>query len=190
MAFKMSNNSLIAILLRNPWWMSFVVVGVIVLLASALVPAPYTVFGWMAALPFVVVGSIAAKRQWRQPSARTLDAMLQQTAALNWKDFSAQVVQGFERQGYSVSRIDSPGADLLLNREGTSTTVACKRWKAATPGIEGLKELVAAQHKLQADKALWISLNALSDSARRYAGEHGVDVLDAAGLASLLVQKR
>lgn len=190
MAFKMSHNSLIAILLRNPWWMSFVVVGVIVLLATALVPAPYTVFGWMAALPFVVVGSIAAKRQWRQPSARALDAMLQQTAALNWNDFSAQVIQRFERQGYSVSRINSPGADLLLNRQGSTTVVACKRWKAATPGIEGLKELVAAQSKLQADKALWISLNTLSGSGHAFAREQGIEVLDALGLASLLAQKR
>jgi restriction system protein len=189
MALKMSNNSLIAILLRNPWWMSFAVVALIILLATALVPAPYTPFGWMAALPFVVVGLVAAKRQWGQPSARAVEALLQQASTLNWSDFSTQVVQGFERQGYSVSRINSPGADLLLNRQGNTTVVACKRWKAAAPGIEGLKELVAAQAKIKADKSVWISLNAPTDSANRYAHEHGVEILDASGLAGLLAMK-
>ena len=38
MKFKMAEKSLFAILLRSPWWISFVVVGVIVLAAGALLP--------------------------------------------------------------------------------------------------------------------------------------------------------
>jgi restriction system protein len=37
--FKMAEKSLFALLLRSPWWISFVVVGLIVLAAGALLPA-------------------------------------------------------------------------------------------------------------------------------------------------------
>jgi len=37
----MSQNSLFAILLRSPWWVSFVVAGLIGVGASVLVPDPY-----------------------------------------------------------------------------------------------------------------------------------------------------
>jgi restriction system protein len=40
MKLKMSKNSLFAILLRSPWWMSFGLVAAIALAARALLPEP------------------------------------------------------------------------------------------------------------------------------------------------------
>ena len=49
MKLKTAPNSLFAILLRKPWWVSIALVGVIALAARAraLVPQPYVVFGMM-----------------------------------------------------------------------------------------------------------------------------------------------
>ena len=47
----MSENSLLAVLLRSPWWISFVVVGLITLAAGALLPKEYFVVGALAGFP-------------------------------------------------------------------------------------------------------------------------------------------
>ena len=58
---KMAENSLFAILLRNPWWVSFGIVGVFVLGSTALLPKDYVAVGIMGAFPFLVIGSMAAR---------------------------------------------------------------------------------------------------------------------------------
>ena len=60
MKFKMSENSLFAVLLRSPWWISFVVVGLITLAAGALLPTEYFVVGGGEGFPIFVVGWTAA----------------------------------------------------------------------------------------------------------------------------------
>ena len=69
MKFKMAEKSLFAILLRSPWWISFVLAGAVGLLARALLPAQYAGIGMMGGLPFVVIGCIALWRQAQAPSA-------------------------------------------------------------------------------------------------------------------------
>ena len=64
----MAEKSLFAVLLRSPWWISFGVVGVIVLIAGALLPKDFFVVGALAGFPIFVVGCIAAWKQLRAPS--------------------------------------------------------------------------------------------------------------------------
>ena len=56
MKFRMHENSLFAILLRSPWWISIAIAGGIAAVVALLVPATLAV---AAALPFLVIGSIA-----------------------------------------------------------------------------------------------------------------------------------
>lgn len=72
--FKMSSNSLFAILLRSPWWVSFALVGVFSLAAAALLPRDYVLVGLLGTFPFFVVGCVGAWRQWRAPSAARMAA--------------------------------------------------------------------------------------------------------------------
>ena len=60
MKWKMSDRSLFAILLRSPWWMSFLLVAAISLASSALLPTEYKVVGALCSLPFAVIGAMAA----------------------------------------------------------------------------------------------------------------------------------
>ena len=52
MKFKMAPNSVFAILLRKPWWISFVLASVFVLVAFALLPDDLQVVGSLGAIPF------------------------------------------------------------------------------------------------------------------------------------------
>ena len=60
MKLKMAENSLFAILMRSPWWMSFGIAAGLVALALAALPPAWTYYGVFVAAPFVVTGAIAA----------------------------------------------------------------------------------------------------------------------------------
>ncbi len=62
----MAPNSLFAILLRSPWWISFCVAVGIIVLARVALPSQYFIFGAVGPLPLLVIGSIASWRQWQQ----------------------------------------------------------------------------------------------------------------------------
>ena len=185
MKFKMSENSLFAILLRSPWWISLAIVAVFALASFALLPKDYVPFGVMGALPFMVVGLMAAQRQWRAPNPAKVVKLLAQIAAMPWREFSAAIEQAYTRQGYQVTRLDSPCADFSLSKKGQTTLVSCKRWKAANHGVEGLRELVAAKVAQDARNCTYVSLGPVTDTAQRFAKAQGVVLLNGAALAAL-----
>jgi restriction system protein len=102
------------------------------------------------------------------------------------REFGAALEAAFRAQGFEVQRAQNPGADLVLSKGGASTLVSWRRWKAASLGIEPLRELHAAQRRQQADACICIVRGEVSDKARSFAAEQGIRLLDAAGLAQTL----
>lgn len=186
MKFKMSQNSLFAVLLRSPWWVSMVAAAALAALAAALMPEKYKLVGALSATPLLVVGLMAARRQWRLPSAARVDQTAAAVAALAWPAFQQLLTQGFERDGYTVSPSGSPAFDLLLQRQGRSTLVLARRWKSARVGLEPLRALQAERAQRDAGSAMVISLAPPSDSAWPFVRQHGITVCQAPELAQLL----
>jgi restriction system protein len=178
--FKMAPNSLFAILLRNPWWISFLLAAVISMICAALLPKELVVFGVLGTLPFLVTGCVALKRQWNAPTAAALEAEAARVAELPWKEFSAELEAKFKNQGFAVERLDDKRgkgiADFLLTKSGQTTLVAAKRYKAAVQGVEALEALVAQQEVLGADKVMYVCLGALSEQAEKFARDQGIMV--------------
>lgn len=187
MKLKMSENSLFAVLLRSPWWISFLVVAAIALASSALLPAPYVAFGLMGGFPFLVIGVIAAWRQWQAPSAARVAEALASAGAMSWRDFSAAIEQALARQGYAVTRLNGAAADFSLLKGGRVTLLSCKRWKATNQGIEPLRDLLAAKVAQEAHQCIYISLGPMTDNARRFAQEHGIHLMSDIELARLVM---
>ena len=186
MKWTMNENSLFAILLRSSWWISFAIAGAVTVVAIALLPEAYRIFGTVAGLPFWVIGSIAAWKQFSAPSTAHVEATLTQIAAMPWRDFSAAAERAFARDGYEVQRLNTGGADFLLHKSGRTTLVACKRWKAARLGIEAFEELQSARQTQQADSALCIATGELSDKARQFALQQQIRLMGATELAQML----
>jgi restriction system protein len=180
MKFKMAPNSLFAILLRNPWWISFLIAAVVSMICAALLPKELVVFGVMGTLPFLVIGCIALSKQWNKPSAAAMQAEMERLAGLSWRDFSAELTAKFKKQGFEVERFTGKkaegAADFLLCKAGQRTLVAAKRYKATNHGIEALQALVAQQDTLGADKAMYVCLGVLSEQAERFARDKGITV--------------
>ena len=190
MKLKMAEKSLFAILLRSPWWISFGLVGIFVLASKALLPEPYFIYGAMGGCPFLVIGCMAAWRQFRAPNPKHMEASLQQAAAMSWRDFSAAIERAFSGQGYAVARLNTAAADFRLEKAGRTTLLAAKRWKAANPGVETLRELVALRDAQNADLCSFISLGTLSDGALRFARANQVELVPPSTLAAWIGMKK
>jgi restriction system protein len=183
---QMARNSLFAVLLRSPWWVSLLVAAVLVLLAAALLPAAYRTVGALSALPFVVIAAVAARRQWGQPGTAQVARTATALGTMSWPQFAALLEQAFRRDGYTVQRGDADAFDFTLERKGRTMLVAARRWKSARTGLEALRALQAARDRMQAPDALLIALGELTDNARPFAAEHRIAIWQAAELAQAL----
>jgi restriction system protein len=174
--FQMAKNSLFAILLRSPWWISIALCAVLGLIGAALLPERFRVVGAMSGLPFGVIGVMAAWRQRQMPGAARIEQTRVAVGAMGWPAFSALLEQAFRRDGYTVQRGTAAAVDFVLERGGRRMLVSARRWKSAHTGIEALRALQSAREADGAPDALHIGLGQLSDNARPFAAEHRIAI--------------
>ena len=185
----MAENSLFAVLLRSPWWISFAIAAAIVTACSALLPRDIVPFASLGAIPMVIVGCMAAWRQLRAPSASKVQALKDAAAAMSWRDFADALERSWQADGQSVKRLNLPAADLQLDKGGQTLLVNAKRWKAANHGVEPLRDLQALVAQREARAGVYVTLQGtISDNARSYAKEHGITLIDGDALAALLAK--
>jgi restriction system protein len=186
MKFRMAENSLFAILLRSPWWISALIALLLGLVGIALLPERFRAVGALSGLPFAVIAIIAARRQWHLPSASRIAETQQRVTQMAWPAFAALLEQAFRRDGNGVQSGATAGVDFELERKGRRMLVSARRWKSAHIGLEPLRALKQARDAAEAPDALYIGLGVISDNARRFAAEHRIAVWQAAELAEAL----
>lgn len=186
MKFKMNQNSIFAMLLRSPWWISAGIAAFIALLSAAIVPRPYIVYGIFTGFPFMVISVIALRRQWGKPSATRAAEILQAVRAMSWRDFSVEIENALKRDGFEVTRINLPDADFSITSEGRTALVSCKRWKAASTGVEILRDLQKAREDKAAHDAFYITSGGFTQNAMQFAVENKMRLVHGDGLAKLL----
>jgi restriction system protein len=187
---KMAENSLFAILLRSRWWISFLICAAVALLSLAVFPKDISPFAALGAFPFFIVGCMAFYKQMRAPSPARLAQIQEALRQQSWGDFCGQLEAAWQAEGYTVQRLNMAGADLLLARNGQTLMVNARRWKAASHGVEPLRELVDATQRQQAGGSIYIALQPLGGNAAAWATEHGVTVLDGTALATLIARQK
>jgi restriction system protein len=190
MKLKLSENSLFAILLRSPWWISLCIAAAFGLVARFALAQPYALFCAVAGLPFLVIGLIAAWQQSRRPSPARVAQALASAASMPWRDFSGVLEVAWQREGYAVTRLAAGEADFEIAKAGRTALVSCKRWKAASHGVEPLRALQATMQARAAQEGLYVTLADLTDQARRFAAASGIRVVRGADLAQLLIAAR
>lgn len=186
MKFKMAENSLFAILLRSRWWISFLVGAGWALLAAALVPQPYKIVAILGSLPFWALGFVAFVRQYDQPTPLQQQALLEDAGSKNWGEFANHLERAWQVEGYEVARGKDAAVDFVLRRNGKTTLVCAKRWKASTHGVEPLRALHQAMQAQNADECAYVCIAPLQDTAQRFADAQHIAVLSGLTLATLL----
>ena len=177
---KLNQNSLFAILLRSPWWVSalaaLAVFGVVRLFLE-------WGFALFAAAPFIGIGAYGAWRELRRPGAKRIAATLDRARAMPWEEFCAALEAAYRREGNGVTRV---GDELHLTRGGRVTLVTCKRWKAVRTGVEPLREFDAATRGRGAHGRTYIAAGEVTENARVFAAERNIQLVQEAELAELL----
>jgi restriction system protein len=186
MKFKMSEKSLFATLLRAPWWVSFLVMFGVALVAGALLPDAYKTAGMLGAFPFFVIGVMAAWRQRNAISPSRIQELVEQARSMGWRDFSVLVEAALRQQGFDVQRVDQGPVDFTIEKNGRVTLVSAKRWKAATVGAEHLRELLAARESRDAFSCTCMSLGVFSQAAVDLAHDSPMQLLGSANIAQLM----
>ena len=183
MKFRISENSLYAVLMRSPWWVSFMVGAAVFALVRLFMEPVYAAF---ATVPFVGIGVFAAWRQLRVPSKAETGRKLEALRGMSWENFAFVLEQAWRRQGYQVEPFAGAGADYELAKAGRRTLVACKRWKAARTGAEPLRELAAAAGANGAAESQYVAVGEVTDTARKFAENHDIRLVQGPDLAKLV----
>jgi restriction system protein len=184
--FRMAQNSLFAILLRSPWWISAAIALALALFGLAVLSDPFRILAIVSGVPFALIGAVAARRQWHLPSAVRVSETRDALARMPWSAFGDLLEQSFRRDGYTVSKSKAGAVDFELNRNGRRTLVCARRWKSARTGLEAVQALQAERDAADQPDGLYIGLGALTDTALPFAKEHGIAVWDAGDLARAL----
>ena len=185
-SLKMSDKSLFAVLLRSPWWISFALAVAVGAACFKLFPDRFAVVGALSGLPFAVIGGIAMWKQRGIPSAAKVDATLQKLSELSARDFATALESAYVQDGCTVNKVTASGADLSITKAGRTALVYSKRWKAATHGIEPMRELAAAMAAVDANQGVYLAVNALSDAARTFASKNSIRIMQGTELALLM----
>jgi restriction system protein len=133
MKWKMAENSLFAILMRQDWWVS-------ALIALAVFGAVHTFMAWGYALfattPFTVITLMVAWKQIRVPGGALLEKALEKVRSLSWENFAQALETGFKAEGYAVQRVDG-AADFELEKSGRAALEGCAYGHGAIKGAGG-----------------------------------------------------
>lgn len=185
----MAEKSLFAILLRSPWWVSFLIAGAITLVVAALAPERFRLLGAFGALPLYGVGLVAAWRQWQAPPAAKVAAQALALRSMNWRDFAAALERHWAAQGAQARSITGLEADFCVEQAGRTTLVSARRWKAASHGADAINHLAAAMRQRDIVRGLYlISHGSVSDSAREAARTQNITLLEGDALARWMLQ--
>jgi len=187
--WTMSEKSLFAVLLRSPWWISAGIAVGITVMAHALLPEAYRIYGATMGIPFLAIGGIAAWKQLQAPSAARIDKTLEAVRAMSWGEFASVVEDAYRRDGYDVSRVGGAAADFEIKKGWQTALVSCKRWKVARTGVVPLRELHAAKDAREAHECIYVSAGEISDNARQFAAEKKIRLVGGPELAQLLPGK-
>lgn len=182
MKWKIPENSIFAMLLRQGWWVSALAALATFVVVQNFMPWGYALF---STLPFTVIALMVAWKQVFGPGGARAEKALEKIRDMAWEDFAQALERGYQAEGYTVRRVDGV-ADFELEKLGYLTLVSARRWKAARTGTEPLRELAAAGEKREARECQYVVAGELTEQARVFARQKGVKLVEGAELARLV----
>jgi len=90
------------------------------------------------------------------------------------------------RQGFTVIALTNGAGDFILTREGQTTLVCAKRWKAAAWGIDNLQTLLSESESHSASQLMCVSLQAMPNTLKSFATQNRVTWLAGQSLWALI----
>jgi len=196
------------VLLTLPWWASLVAAVVVFILFKYLVPAMVLgdrFLGMLAgglkrAAPYIAIlllaiAPVAYLRRLLRRRFLGGQADLDSLCAMSWQQFERLVGEGFRRLGYSVEdksgAAQEGGIDLVLRKNGATTLVQCKQWRAKQVDISAVRELYDVMVAEKTNDALLITTGRFTLDTVAFATGKPIGLIDGNALLELVqsVQK-
>lgn len=184
MAFKMAQGSLFAVLLRSPWWYSVLIALAFIAVSLVILDGQYVILGIFGALPFFGIAGFTGYKQSQQPSQERILEVAQLAKKMPAAQIAEKIAQSYIDVRYDSEAFIGSAADLVLTRGNRTFLLCSKRLKVANTGIEPLKQLVAAGKNAEATGYLYVALGEISATARDYAKQNDIEIIQAIKLAA------
>jgi restriction system protein len=116
--------------------------------------------------------------------------ILERVRRLSWRAFEDFVAEVYRRQGFHVEqtgggRADG-GYDLVLLKEEASILVQCKHWLVYQVGVQRVRELAGAMHKVGATGGVFVTTGTFTRSAQQFAIGLPIELVDGTALVEWL----
>jgi restriction system protein len=195
--------SLIDDLLKAPWWVS-VVLGVVAYVAVRFVlPAFFSrnpvlgglVGGFAQSAHFILwffgfIAVLSALFGLRRRDLVNDQRSVETLRATPWKDFEYLVAEACRRQGYAVDyslgRGADGGVDMVLRRDGCTSLLQCKQWRAGAVGVAVVREMYGILMAQKADEVIVVATGRFTAEARSFAVGKPIRLIDGPALLELV----
>lgn len=184
MAFKMSHNSLFAILLRSEWWYSVLIGLAAIAISLAVFGGKYLLLGIFGALPFFCVAGFVGFKQAKLPSQKRIQEVQAEARSMSTKQIANKIAQAYIDIRFDAEKFNGDAADLALIRGNRTILLCTKRYKVGNTGVDPLKQLIAAGEKTEATGYLYVALGDISAAAIEFAKKNDIELIQAARLAA------
>lgn len=184
MAFKVSDNSLFAVLLRSPWWYSVLVGLFFIAVSMVLFGGRYVLLGLFSAMPFFGIAGFAGFKQARLPSKSRIKEITEQAPKMSAAEIAEKIANNYKERRFDIEKLNSKGSELFLERGNQKIVLSSKRFKVNNTGVEPLKQLVELGSKHDARRYLYVVLGELSKAAAEYAQQNDIEIVRANTLAA------
>jgi restriction system protein len=143
-----------------------------------------------AAMPLANLARIDAQPPTRGTAPQTTVELLEQLRSIDWFQFEKLVALAYRKLGYTVTRRGGAnpdgGIDLVIEKDGQRSAVQCKQWKTWNVGVKAVREFLGALTHAEIQKGIFITLRGYTGEAKQLAEEHGIEIVNEAGLAQML----
>ena len=162
---------------------------------SAVATPTIRMLGTLGAVGVLVIWGAAEFKKFLDRQRLDKQSGIDSVRRLTWSEFEELAAEAYRRKGYAVERTGGAGdggVDVILRRDGQTTMVQCKRWRAWTVGVKVVRELRGVMASEGAERGIVVSCGEFSSEAAAFAEDNGIDVVSGDDLVALIrsVQRR
>jgi restriction system protein len=174
-----------------PWWVSVVLAGIVYFVLPGFLPPAIAKSGLtgIIGLGLLAIAALSALRAWKTGRILERQTSIESLRSLPWKRFEDLLGEAYRRQGFRVEETLSGGADggvdLVLNNEGRTVLVQCKRHKSVI-GVTVVRELYGVLIDRRAAGAKLVATTNFTPDAVAFAAGKPIELIGSAALLELI----
>ena len=107
--------------------------------------------------------------------------------ALSWRDFKRLVGEAYRRRGYTITETGGGGGvDLVLEKNGETIFVQCRRWKMERIGVAIIRELLGVVYDKKASGGIVLTSGTFTKEAIDFSKGNPIKLIDGKVLYAMI----